>query len=99
MAQRRAQVVRNRVGKRLQFFVRCFQLGSPFDHPLFKLFIQPVDFCLHPLAFADILYQRSDTDDLAICISEGCIEPFTSDEMSGLGQIVVDVVSAPLLVQ
>ncbi len=43
-AQRRAQVVRNRIGKRLQFLVGRFQLRRALGDALFQFLIELADF-------------------------------------------------------
>ncbi|PJI52906.1 hypothetical protein CTI14_35690, partial [Methylobacterium radiotolerans] len=53
--QRRAQVVADGVGVRLEFLVHVAQLRGAFAHAVFQVGVQRLEFGLHALAFGDVL--------------------------------------------
>src|SRR6266404_481559 len=51
MAERRAEVMRYRVGKRFQFFISGLKLSGPFS----KFFVEHANFMLPPISLGDVV--------------------------------------------
>jgi len=58
-AQRRAQIMRHRIAKRLQLPVACREIGGAVRHALFEAGVELEYFLLGPLALGDVV-QRDD---------------------------------------
>ena len=56
--QRCAQIMRNRIGKCLEFLIDHFELGRAFQHPLLEFSVEPAHFRVSDPAFRDFHFQR-----------------------------------------
>ena len=65
VAERRAQVVRDGIGERLQLLVGGLQLRRAVSNALFQLFVQAPEFFLDPLTFRDVTRRSEYTEDIA----------------------------------
>ncbi len=85
MAQRRAQIVRDRIGKGFQFRVRSLQLRSAFHHPHFQSLVQFFDLPLRCSALGDVAKRYDASAGIALIVSHGPAREFEKHAGAGAG--------------